>query len=122
MCLGIPGRVVEMVDPDNGIAKVVDPVELKRRGAFPGAAFAVEFTTGYRLGGATSGPLVTNGAKAGTHGYFADRLDMRSAFFVLGPGVEPGRNLGDIDMRDIAPSLARLVGLTLSKAEGLPLW
>ena len=25
-------------------------------------------------------------------------------------------------MRDIAPSLARLVGLTLSKAEGLPLW
>jgi hypothetical protein len=82
----------------------------------------VEFTPGYRQGGATTGPLVTNGAKAGTHGYFNDRLEMRSAFFVMGPGVEPGRNLGDIDMKDIAPSLARLVGLELRKAEGLPLW
>ena len=109
-------------NPDNGISKLVDAVELRRRGAFPGAAWAVEFTPGYRQGGATTGPLVTTGAKAGTHGYFNDRLEMRSAFFVMGPGVEPGRNLGDIDMKDIAPSLARLVGLELRKAEGLPLW
>jgi predicted AlkP superfamily pyrophosphatase or phosphodiesterase len=109
-------------NPDNGISKLVDAVELRRRGAFPGAAWAVEFTPGYRQGGATTGPLITNGAKAGTHGYFNDRLEMRSAFFVMGPGVEPGRNLGDIDMKDIAPSLARLVGLELRKAEGLPLW
>jgi hypothetical protein len=47
---------------------------------------------------------------------------MRSAFFVMGPGVEPGRNLGDIDMKDIAPSLARLIGLEMRKAEGLPMW
>ena len=109
-------------NPDNGISKLIDAVELNRRGAFPGAAWAVEFTPGYRQGSATSGPLVTNGRKAGTHGYFNDRLEMRSAFFVMGPGVEPGRNLRDIDMKDIAPSLARLVGLELRRAEGLPLW
>lgn len=109
-------------NPDHGISKLVDAVELGRRGAFPGAAWAVEFAPGYRQGGATSGPLVTPGRKAGTHGYFSDRLEMRSAFFVMGPGVEPGRNLGDIDMKDIAPSLARLVGLELRKAEGLPMW
>jgi hypothetical protein len=109
-------------NPDNGISKLIDAVELRRRGAFPGAAWALEFTAGFRQGGATSGPLVTAGRKAGTHGYFNDRLDMRSAFFVMGPGVQPGRNLGDIDMKDIAPSLGRLIGLELRKAEGLPLW
>ncbi|HKP27889.1 MAG TPA: hypothetical protein VJU15_00705, partial [Gemmatimonadales bacterium] len=76
----------------------------------------------YRLGGALTGPLVTDGVKAGTHGYFNDRLEMRSAFLVMGPGVAPGRNLGDIDMKDIAPTLARLIGLEMRKAEGLPLW
>jgi predicted AlkP superfamily pyrophosphatase or phosphodiesterase len=109
-------------NPDNGIAKLVDAVELNRRGAFPDAGWAVEFSPGYRQGGATSGPLVSAGRKAGTHGYFNDRLEMRSAFFVMGPGVEPGRSLGDIDMKDIAPSLARLLGLELRKAEGLPMW
>jgi hypothetical protein len=47
---------------------------------------------------------------------------MRSAFFVMGSGVNPGRSLRDIDMRDIAPTLAKLIGLHLSRAEGLPLW
>jgi predicted AlkP superfamily pyrophosphatase or phosphodiesterase len=105
-------------NPDNGIGQVVDAVELRRRGAFSGAAFAVEFAAGFRQGSATSGPLVTVGRKAGTHGYFSERLEMRSTFFVSGPGVTPGRNLGDIDMRDIAPTLAKLLGLRLDRAEG----
>lgn len=108
-------------DSANGIARVVDAGELKRLGAFTGAAFAVEFRPGFRQGGATTGPLVTTGRKAGTHGYFSDRPDMRSTFLVTGPGVVPGKGLGPIDMRDIAPTLAKLVGLRLSRAEGHPI-
>lgn len=105
-------------DTANGIARVEDATLFKRRGAFTGAAFAVEFRPGFRQGGATSGALVTTGRMAGTHGYFSDTPDMRSTFLVMGPAITPGRNLGDIDMRDIAPTLAALVGLRLPSAEG----
>lgn len=122
--LGALGALLTRLAADsaNGIARVVDAAGLKERGAFTGAAFAVEFAPGFRQGGATSGPLVTAGRKAGTHGYFNDRADMRSTFLVTGPGVAPGKSLGPIDMRDIAPTLAKLVGLNLSQADGHPIF
>jgi hypothetical protein len=44
--------------------------------------------------------------------------DLRAAFLVVGPGVRAGKSLGLIDMRDVAPTLAALVGLSLPGAEG----
>jgi hypothetical protein len=43
---------------------------------------------------------------------------MDSAFFLAGQGIPRGRNLGRVDMRDIAPTLARRLGLELRAAEG----
>ena len=43
--------------------------------------------------------------------------DMQAALFVLGSGTKG--NLGVIDMRDIAPSIARTLGLSFP-AEGSP--
>jgi len=43
---------------------------------------------------------------------------MNSSFFIAGPGIAAGRDLGQIDMRDIAPTLAALLGVTLPSAEG----
>jgi hypothetical protein len=36
--------------------------------------------------------------------------------------VPPGRDLGLIDMRDVAPTLARRLGLTLADADGKSLF
>jgi hypothetical protein len=43
---------------------------------------------------------------------------MDATFLVAGPGVATG-DLGRIDMRDVAPSLAALLGLRLPDAEGV---
>jgi arylsulfatase A-like enzyme len=43
---------------------------------------------------------------------------MDSSFFIAGPGVAAGRDVGQIDMRDIAPTLATLMGIVLASAEG----
>jgi predicted AlkP superfamily pyrophosphatase or phosphodiesterase len=51
------------------------------------------------------------------HGYFPSSPDMRSTFLIRGRGIAAGRNLGEIDMRAIAPTLARLMGATLAAAE-----
>ncbi|MFN7983894.1 MAG: hypothetical protein U0Q11_18760 [Vicinamibacterales bacterium] len=41
---------------------------------------------------------------------------MNASFFVAGDGVPAGRNLGPIDMRDVAPTLASRLGVTLTRA------
>jgi predicted AlkP superfamily pyrophosphatase or phosphodiesterase len=41
--------------------------------------------------------------------------------FTFGPSIEHGRALGQIDMRDIAPTLATIIGIRLEAAEGADL-
>jgi arylsulfatase A-like enzyme len=43
---------------------------------------------------------------------------MNSSLVITGPGVPAGRSLGIVDMRDIAPTLAALLGVRLPSAEG----
>jgi hypothetical protein len=38
---------------------------------------------------------------------------MRSSFMMMGKGVAKGRSLGEIDMRSIAPTLAKAMGALL---------
>ena len=42
---------------------------------------------------------------------------MRASFFVLGEGVAHGRDLGIIDMRQIAPTVASILGVSLPTAK-----
>jgi hypothetical protein len=57
------------------------------------------------------------------HGYVPDLPEMRSAFFLIGPHIPSGRSLGEIDMRQIAPTLASILHVPLAGAEmaALPL-
>jgi predicted AlkP superfamily pyrophosphatase or phosphodiesterase len=54
------------------------------------------------------------------HGYRNTHPEMNSAFFVMGPGIEAGKNLGTIDIRQIAPTLAQELGVQLPTAKMLP--
>jgi predicted AlkP superfamily pyrophosphatase or phosphodiesterase len=55
------------------------------------------------------------------HGYFPALPEMRSTFLVMGKGVAKGRNLGEIDMRSIAPTLAGMMGTKLPDAQVMAL-
>jgi predicted AlkP superfamily pyrophosphatase or phosphodiesterase len=105
-------------DPANGIDRVLDADALHRRGGFPPASFLVGLKPGWRVGSNLSGPVVSTSYQAGTHGHLPDLPDLLAAFFVVGPGVPAARSLGIIDMRDIAPTLAHLLGAPLPTADG----
>lgn len=108
-------------DPRNGIAKILTAEEIRALGGFPGAAFLVAMKPNYNLGFEAKGPLVTPAKIPGNHGYLAELPEMNSSFFIAGPGISAGRRLDQIDMRDIAPTLASLMGVRLPQAEGKPL-
>jgi predicted AlkP superfamily pyrophosphatase or phosphodiesterase len=104
-------------DPDAGIDRVLEADALHARGGFPTASFVVGLKPGWQLASGFTGSLVTS-SRGGQHGHLPDVADLYASFFLVGPGVPAGRALGVIDMRDIAPTLARLAGLALPSADG----
>jgi predicted AlkP superfamily pyrophosphatase or phosphodiesterase len=109
-------------DPNNGIAEVLEGNAIKQRGAFPDAAFLIVMKLGYyALADATSPLLSEVQGTQGSHGFSPEYPEMRAAFFIAGPGIARGRDLGLIDMRQIAPTIAQLLGVRLKMASQLPL-
>lgn len=108
--------------PEHGIDRVVEREEAEKLGGNPEAAFWVNAKPGYTMGGAFIGALVTETKTRGMHGYFPDAPAMHATFVAAGPGVPKGKRLGVIDMRDIAPTLAKLLRVQLKTAEGKPLF
>jgi len=105
-------------DPSSGIDRVAEGPEAAALKGFSGAAFVVGLKPGFRSGGALTGAVTRTGTAGGTHGYLPGQRDMEASFFIAGPGIPAGRDLGRIDMRDVAPTLAGLLGVTLPAAEG----
>jgi hypothetical protein len=97
---------------------VLDADELHERGGYPTASFFVSMKPGWRTGGDSDTPLLTKTKVGGTHGELPDVPDLRASFFLIGPNVPAGKDLGVIDMRNIAPTLAHEVGLELASADG----
>lgn len=105
-------------DPDNGIDRILERKEFAEMGGFPDAEFLLSMRPGFTFGGAFRGSLVSDKPSVhGTHGYLPTFPEMRASFFVMGEGVAAGRNLGQIDMRQIAPSVAGILQVDLPSAK-----
>jgi predicted AlkP superfamily pyrophosphatase or phosphodiesterase len=110
-------------DPKNRIKQVSTPADVAKLGGNPNASFYINFHYGAYGGGfkGRATPLVGPSGSKGTHGYFPDDAAMYSTFMLMGKGVTKGRNLGIIDMRSIAPTLAHYLRVALPTAEAKPL-
>jgi predicted AlkP superfamily pyrophosphatase or phosphodiesterase len=104
-------------DPANGIDRIFTRDEIQRGRGFPQAAFLVSLKIGYEMAYDLALPLITKPSNLGMHGYVPERDEMRSSFFIVGPQVAKGRSVGEIDMRQIAPTLANVLKIRLSGAE-----
>lgn len=109
-------------DAKAGIASVLRGAEAIAAGAPPQASFLVDCNSGFATGEALTGEVIQPRAKtAGMHGYRNTHPEMNSAFFAMGPGIKAGNNLGTIDIRQIAPTLAQELGVQLPTAKMSPL-
>ena len=103
------------------ISAVLDHAELVRRGSGEQADWMVEFAPGTEMGRDPSAPLVAPSALKGMHGYDPTVPAMRSTFLLKGPDVRLRGDLGVIDMRQIAPTLAQLMHASLPDADLPPI-
>jgi predicted AlkP superfamily pyrophosphatase or phosphodiesterase len=109
-------------DPANGIRKIWSQQELVAMGGRPDAAFALDVIDGFYTGGGHDALVVPTRSKGG-HGFDPSRPAMRSSFIAAGPGIARRGSLGTIRLTQIAPTLARILGVGLSPRadEALPL-
>ena len=74
---------------------------------------------GYAFSGATGGPVTAATPQTrGSHGYLASDPEMDAIFIAAGYGVTEGKKLGPIDNIDVAPTIAKLLGVALPTAKG----
>ena len=77
---------------------------------------------GYSFSGATGGPVTAAVPQLrGSHGYLASDPEMDAIFIASGYGVRSGALSGKVSNLDVAPTIARLLGVSLPSAKGKPL-
>jgi predicted AlkP superfamily pyrophosphatase or phosphodiesterase len=108
--------------PELGINHIADAGEVAKLGGTPMASFWVDFKPGYQMGTDPAAAPVGPSPVKGTHGYFPTHPEMRATFILAGPGIGKHGSLGEIDMRDIAPTLAKVMKVQLPDTDGKPLF
>ncbi len=119
-------RVSRMLGDLEGVAKVIGPGELHDHGIAeptedPHAPDIVLFAReGYSFDEAATGSAASVPRRdlRGTHGHDETLPCMSATFVARGRGIKPGARLGEIHNTDVAPTVAKLLGLTLTGAEG----
>jgi predicted AlkP superfamily pyrophosphatase or phosphodiesterase len=109
-------------DQRNGIDAILERDAIKQRGGFPDAAFLIVMKLGFYVTADPTGDLVTElHGTPGSHGFSPQFPEMRASFFIAGTGIARHRDLGVIDMRQIAPTVAQLLNVKLPAAGLAPL-
>ena len=118
-------KVMELMKSVEGIAEVITPDRFEVLGLpLPQEhpqTFDVLLTAkaGYSFSGATGGAVTAAvPQQAGSHGYLAEDPDLDGIFIASGYGVKAGTELQQVRSIDVAPTIAKLLGVSLPTAKG----
>ncbi len=101
-------RAVQRLQESGAVAEVLDRRRIEDLEADPDAELALEAAPGYYFSDRMDGAVVQDSSKdRGTHGHLPLRPGLEASFIAVGPGVAPGKNLGLISLKQVAPTLAR---------------
>jgi predicted AlkP superfamily pyrophosphatase or phosphodiesterase len=98
--------------------RVISAEEMIRSGADPEAWFGLEAEPGFAFGDASRGELLSASPVRGVGGYLPGRAEMDGALVLWGRGVRRGLLIPRMGQIDLAPTLARLLGVELAPTTG----
>jgi len=108
-----------------GINRVIAPAQFASLGYPPPggrmADLVLSAAEGYAFSGAADGPVVGDipaTANGGNHGYLSTYPDVRPIFVAWGAGIKKGARLSGVRTIDIAPTVAKLLGLEMKNIDG----
>ena len=107
-------------DPANGIREIWTAEQLSARGAHPNAAFGLDVVDGFYTASGHDVVVKPSTSKGG-HGFAPERPALHASFVMTGPTVQKRGSLGIIRMTSVAPTIASLLGVSLSAPVSAPL-
>jgi predicted AlkP superfamily pyrophosphatase or phosphodiesterase len=70
----------------------------------------------YAFGGQVTGSLISQNPPRGQHGYLNTMSDMQALFIASGAAIKPGIHLGTVPNLQVAPTIAKILGVQLPDA------
>lgn len=114
-----------MSDESYGIERIYTRTELEHYPAAPFTGYMLEAKKGYCFEDTPDGPVVTDleeqSIKYATHGYLPDKPEYQCNMVISGDCIKDQYQLGEIQMVDIAPTIANILGIDFSQCDGRPL-
>lgn len=104
-------RAIQKIYDTEAVEEIVDRPALDALGADPKAALMLDAAPGFYFSDRFEGSLVEPGRDRGAHGHLPDTPGLEASFIAVGPGITAGNNVGRISLTQIAPTLARTLGL-----------
>ena len=95
----------------SGSFRIVAASEMLERGADPTAWFGLEADAGFRFSDDAQGALVRAAAWRGAGGYLSDGGAVDAGFVAWGRGIQTGLRVPRMRQTDVAPTVARLLGI-----------
>jgi predicted AlkP superfamily pyrophosphatase or phosphodiesterase len=114
-------RALEAAANETGAFRVLPASDMVERGADPEAWFGVQAEPGYAFADAATGALLAPASFASAGGYAASDPSMATGFVAWGPGLRSGLRVAGLRETDVAPTLARWLGVQLGVVEGRPM-
>jgi len=119
-------RIKKALQGLQGLSKIVGSENFKEYGVAnpsddPHAPDLILFAEeGCTFGDTAAGELPFNDKpeRKGSHGHDPNLPDLHATFVAWGAGIKPGVQLGEIWNIDVAPTIARLLGLSIPNADG----
>lgn len=100
--------------PDLHIAAILDSAAIAQLGGDPASSFMIQFEPGWQGEVDPAKPLLAPTKYRGTHGYASALPQMKTSFMIEGPALKKKGSLGAIDIRQVAPTLAGIMGVSLA--------
>ena len=104
-----------------GLFRVIGRDEIAARGGDPDALLFLEPIEGDTTAGGVTGGFLVASARHGDHGYTPDAPAMHTGLILAGAGIQKGHAVPLARQIDIGPTAARLLGIELPKADGVPM-
>jgi predicted AlkP superfamily pyrophosphatase or phosphodiesterase len=107
--------------PESGLRAVLGPAEIEALGGDARAALWLDAREGFHFGTDAAGAWRRPSSSRGYHGYAPGPRDLHAALVLAGPGIPAARDLGEVHMTRIAPTLAGFLGIPLGPEADAPL-
>jgi predicted AlkP superfamily pyrophosphatase or phosphodiesterase len=97
--------------PDSPIWRIFNRQEISRVGTLPQAALMIDAAPSFSFGGSVKGNMISKSQQKTASGYSPQRLEMRPIFIAFGKGIKQKGSLKFMRLTDVAPTVARILGI-----------